>query len=68
MTDAFSGSGRGNQRVPSFPTLPSGWPIGSYDTYQEAHQAVEFLAGNEFPVQEVTIVGDDPCGPINCSC
>jgi hypothetical protein len=41
------------------PTPPSGWPIGSYDTYAEAHQAVEYLATNDFPVQDVTIVGVD---------
>ena len=59
MTGAFSGAGRGNQSLPKVPTPPSGWPIGSYNTYKEAHQAVEYLAGNEFPVQEVTIVGVD---------
>ena len=59
MTGAFSGAGRGNQSLPKVPTPPSGWPIGSYSTYQEAHKAVEYLAGNEFPVQEVTIVGVD---------
>ncbi|MGH3864170.1 general stress protein [Actinokineospora sp.] len=59
MTGAFSGSGRSNQGLPKVPTPPSGWPIGSYDTYQEAHRAVEHLAGNDFPVEEVTIVGVD---------
>ncbi|GAB3436568.1 YflT domain-containing protein [Actinophytocola sediminis] len=59
MTGAFSGAGRGNQNLPKVPTPPSGWPIGSYSTYKEAHKAVEYLAGNEFPVQEVTIVGVD---------
>jgi hypothetical protein len=42
------------------PTLPDGWPVGSYDTYKEAQQAVDHLADSEFPVQEVTIVGIDP--------
>jgi hypothetical protein len=59
VTGAFSGSARGGQALPKVPTPPSGWPIGSYGTYQEAHRAVEYLAGNEFPVQEVTIVGVD---------
>jgi hypothetical protein len=59
VTGAFSGAGRGGQGLPKVPTPPSGWPIGSYDTYKEAHRAVEYLAGNEFPVQEVTIVGVD---------
>jgi hypothetical protein len=42
------------------PTPPSGWPIGSYATYAEAQRAVDHLADNEFPVQDVTIVGVDP--------
>jgi hypothetical protein len=42
------------------PTLPDGWPVGSYDTYKEAQHAVDHLADSEFPVQEVTIVGIDP--------
>jgi hypothetical protein len=50
-------------RVPAateLPTLPDGWPVGSYDTYQEAQRAVDHLADKEFPVQGVTIVGIDP--------
>ncbi len=43
-----------------FPTLPDGWPVGSYDTYKEAQQAVDHLADSEFPVQGVTIVGIEP--------
>ena len=59
VTGAFSGSARTNQSLPKVPTPPSGWPIGSYATYAEAHRAVEHLATNDFPVQEVTIVGVD---------
>jgi heat induced stress protein YflT len=59
VTGAFGGGARGGQGLPKLPTPPTGWPIGSYSTYQEAHRAVEYLAGNEFPVQEVTIVGVD---------
>jgi len=44
----------------ALPTLPSGWPIGSYDTYEQAQRAVDYLADNEFPVQDVTIVGLEP--------
>jgi hypothetical protein len=40
--------------------MPEGWPIGSYDTYREAQRAVDHLADNEFPVQDVTIVGVEP--------
>ncbi len=42
------------------PTLPDGWPVGSYDTYKRAQQAVDHLADNDFPVRGVTIVGIDP--------
>lgn len=44
----------------NLPTLPDGWPIGSYDTYREAQRAVDYLADNEFPVQGITIVGVEP--------
>lgn len=55
MTSPFSGQ----SQMPGLPTPPSGWPIGSYATYAEAQRAVDHLADNEFPVQEVTIVGVD---------
>src|ERR1700741_3599322 len=46
-------------RRQSLPTPPKGWPIGSYPTYAEAQHAVDFLSDQEFPVQQVTIVGVD---------
>lgn len=59
MTSPFSGSARSAPGVPNMPTPPTGWPIGSYGKYEEAQSAVDHLADNEFPVQEVTIVGVD---------
>lgn len=56
MTTAFAR----NPATTSLPTLPDGWPIGSYDTYREAQRAVDHLADHEFPVQGVTIVGVEP--------
>lgn len=47
-------------RPAGLPTPPTGWPIGSYATYAEAQRAVDHLAGNDFPVQDVTIVGVEP--------
>lgn len=41
------------------PTPPSGWPVGSYPTYAEAQRAVDFLSDEQFPVEDVTIVGVD---------
>lgn len=61
MTTAFTqtafSKSRDNARLP---TLPTGWPIGSYESYVEARQAVDHLAHNDFPVSEVTIVGVEP--------
>ncbi|ALG11576.1 general stress protein [Kibdelosporangium phytohabitans] len=51
---------RPTNSIPSLPTMPNGWPIGSYDTYAEAQQAVDYLADANFPVQDVTIVGVEP--------
>src|SRR6266545_4280700 len=42
------------------PRPPTGWPIGSYATYAEAQRAVDHLADEGFPVQDVTIVGVAP--------
>jgi hypothetical protein len=45
--------------MPGLPTPPTGWPVGSYATYEEAQRAVDYLADSEFTVQDVTIVGVD---------
>jgi hypothetical protein len=36
-----------------------GVQVGSYETYQQAQRAVDFLADQKFPVENVTIVGSD---------
>lgn len=59
MTGPFSPAGRPIAKVPRLPTPPTGWPIGSYDTYQEAQRAVDYLASHDFPVPDLTIVGVD---------
>ncbi len=41
------------------PQLPTGLPIGTYPTYAKAQEAVDYLSDNEFPVENVTIVGTD---------
>jgi uncharacterized membrane protein len=41
------------------PELPRGLPIGTYPTYERAQEAVDYLSDNEFPVENVTIVGSD---------
>ena len=41
------------------PTSPTGVPVGSYETYEAAQRAVDFLSDQSFPVQHVSIVGSD---------
>ncbi|MEV7041122.1 general stress protein [Amycolatopsis sp. NPDC051061] len=62
MTTAFTQQSTiGQQQArPRLPTLPTGWPIGSYESYEQAQRAVDHLAGAEFPVTDVTIVGVEP--------
>lgn len=45
--------------VPRVPTLPTGEQVATYGTYLEAQKAVDHLADEEFPVENVTIVGTD---------
>lgn len=42
-----------------FPTLPRGEAIATYETYQDAQQAVDVLARADFPVNRISIVGSD---------
>ena len=53
------GAAGGRRGAPSLPTPPKGWPVGSYPTYAEAQRAVDYLSVQQFPVQQVTIVGVD---------
>jgi hypothetical protein len=43
----------------ALPQEPTGLPVGAYDSYEKAQRAVDYLADQDFPVQEVTIVGVD---------
>src|SRR5690606_41292323 len=56
MTTAFVQ----NPTPGNMPSPPRGWPIGSYETYEEAQRAVDYLADKDFPVGDVTIVGGEP--------
>lgn len=56
---AAAGGARGRRAPVGLPVPPKGWPIGSYPTYAEAQKAVDHLSDNEFPVEQVTIVGVD---------
>ncbi len=39
--------------------VPRGVPIGTYPTYAKAQEAVDYLSDNEFPVENVAIIGTD---------
>ncbi len=40
-------------------TLPTGETIGRYNSYLDAQKAVDYLADSKFPVQQVSIIGND---------
>ena len=50
--------GRSESRDPS-QQLPQGELLGNYRTYLDAQKVVDFLADEEFPVQHVSIIGND---------
>lgn len=58
VTSSFPG-GASRPNVPRLPTRPTGWPVGSYESYEQAQRAVDFLAENDFPLPDITIVGVD---------
>ena len=39
--------------------MPQGVTVGSYNSYLDAQKAVDYLADQQFPVQYVSIVGND---------
>lgn len=49
----------GGRRQTIFPTMPRGEVVATYETYNEAQQAVDVLAKADFPVSKLSIVGND---------
>lgn len=49
----------GNKTARGLRQRPSGWPVGSFDSYTDAQAAVDKLSDMEFPVSQLTIVGVD---------
>ena len=41
------------------PTPPQGQPVAAYSTYAAAQRAVDYLSDEQFPVENVTVVGED---------
>ncbi|MGN6524576.1 MAG: general stress protein [Actinomycetes bacterium] len=55
----MSSLGGFGRSAPGLPLPPTGLPVGSYDTYEQAQRAVDFLSDEKFAVENVTIVGSD---------
>jgi hypothetical protein len=49
---------RGLSRGPLDTVIPRGETVASFETYSEAQRAVDLLAQADFPVKQVSIVGD----------
>jgi hypothetical protein len=45
--------------VSPVPGLPTGLSVGTFDTYADAQRAVDHLADEKFPVENLAIVGTD---------
>ncbi|WP_233189088.1 general stress protein, partial [Subtercola sp. Z020] len=56
MTNPLAGPGRTS---PLTPRIPRGDVVATYDTYDEAQQAVDVLARADFPVAQLSIVGSE---------
>jgi len=48
-----------NDASARFPTIPRGEVIGRYENYLDAQKMVDYLADNDFPVSNVSIIGND---------
>ena len=49
----------GGRNQALFPALPKGDVVATYDTYAEAQAAVDTLAKADFPVKQLSIIGND---------
>ncbi len=45
--------------VSTVPGLPTGLVVGTYDDYEAAQRAVDYLSDQKFPVEHLAIVGTD---------
>ncbi|MDR2257214.1 MAG: ECF transporter S component [Arthrobacter sp.] len=48
-----------SQASAAFPTIPRGEVIGRYENYLDAQKVVDYLADHDFPVVNVSIIGND---------
>jgi hypothetical protein len=49
----------GGRRAIPFPSVPKGDVVASYETYLDAQLTVDVLAHADFPVDKVSIIGND---------
>ena len=54
----MSTPGLPSSRVPMMPEIPQGEVVSTYDRYEDAKHAVDVLARERFPVQQISIVGN----------
>lgn len=60
MSNIFGGpKAGGSNGVDESRTVPTGDTVGSYNSYLDAQKAVDYLADQQFPVQMVSIVGNE---------
>lgn len=50
---------RGSTKEAMAKRRPEGWPVGSFNSYEQAQKAVDLLSDQEFSVDGLTIVGVD---------
>ncbi len=63
-TEAWNNEGVSNpsvfgRRRVAFPSIPRGEVLATYETYDDAQKAVDALAKANFPVKELSIIGND---------
>ncbi|EEI17423.1 hypothetical protein HMPREF0298_0729 [Corynebacterium lipophiloflavum DSM 44291] len=54
-----SHSSTSNRNLATARQRPAGWPVGSFDTYEQAQRAVDGLSDRKFRVEDLSIVGVD---------
>ncbi|MGO1434941.1 MAG: general stress protein [Canibacter sp.] len=55
---SFFAPRQSNRRVPALTQMPEGEIVSTYDRYEDVQQAVDVLARADFPVRQLSIVGN----------
>ncbi len=59
LVDTAMTSPANNVKAMAMKKRPEGWPVASFESYEQAQAAVDMLSDQEFPVKDLTIVGVD---------